>query len=101
MSLILETIAELNSNNIPTIVTTLGLALLGILIPFTIAIVQDILQRKNEQDVNYAVLDLHVIFDEVFKFKHLIICAVLIFVPFIFWDLQIAILRIAEIILAV
>lgn len=88
-----QAIANLGSN-IPTVIVTLGLALLGILIPLTIAILQDIMEKKTDECKNYAVLDLHVILDMVFKIKRLIFFSALIFAPFIFWDLAIGALRI-------
>ena len=75
-------------NNVPTVFQTLGLALLGILIPLTIAVLQDLLQKKGEGDNNFSVLDLHVILDCVFHVKPLLFYSALVFVPFVFWDIE-------------
>lgn len=88
-------------NNIPTIFATLGLALLGILIPLTIAILQDLMRKKGEPNVNYCILDLHVILDKVFQTKLLIFYSALIFVPFLFWDIQLSIVHLAAIVSAI
>jgi hypothetical protein len=86
--------------NIPTVFATIGLALLGILIPLTIAILQDLLQKKAEQSDGYSILDLHVILDKVFRIKALIFFSGLVFVPLIFWDIQIGYVRLFEITLS-
>ncbi|MDR0460635.1 MAG: hypothetical protein LBH62_04260 [Nitrososphaerota archaeon] len=103
---VLESIAILDSN-IPTIVTSFGLALLAILIPLMIAIVQDIWMKRNQPNPKDNVdLDLHIILDDVFKFKNLLIYSGLIFLPFIFWKLPtndiclISIARIIELVIA-
>jgi len=82
----LEVIANLD-NNVPTVATSFGLALLTILIPLMIAIMQDIWFKKSKTNSNDALLDLHVIFDQIFNFKLLLSFCTLIFVPFIFWSL--------------
>ena len=88
-------------NNVPTVFQTLGLALLGILIPLTIAVLQDLLQKKGEGDNNFSVLDLHVILDCVFHVKPLLFYSALVFVPFVFWDIENGIIRLVEISLAI
>lgn len=88
-------------NNVPTVFETLGLALLGILIPLTIAVLQDLLQKKGEEDTNFSVLDLHVILDRVFQVKLLLLFSAFVFVPFVFWDIEIGIGRLFEIGLAI
>lgn len=92
-----EALGNLGSN-LPTVFGTIGLALLGILIPLTIAILQDIMQKKGEQGGNYCVLDLHVILDKVFQTKRLIFYSALVFFPFLFWDIQAGVVHVAVII---
>jgi hypothetical protein len=92
-----EALGNLGSN-LPTVFGTIGLALLGILIPLTIAILQDIMQKKGEQCGNYCVLDLHVILDKVFQTKRLIFYSALVFFPFLFWDIQAGVVHVAVII---
>lgn len=84
-------------DNIPTVFQTIGLALLGILIPLTIAVLQDLMQKKKKNDTNFSILDMHVILDCVFHTKRLTIISVLIFVPFIFWDFSNWVLRLITI----
>jgi hypothetical protein len=88
-------------NNLPMVFGTIGLAMLGILIPLTIAILQDIMQKKGEQGGNYCVLDLHVILDKVFQTKRLIVYSALVFFPFLFWDIQVGVVHVAVIISAI
>jgi hypothetical protein len=64
-----------------------GLALITILIPFAIAIMVDILQKKNAGSSDFSKLDLHVILDRIFRVRSLIFYVGLIFVPPLFWDL--------------
>jgi hypothetical protein len=87
-------------SNLPTVFQTLGLALLGILIPLTIAVLQDLLQKKVEEDTNFSVLDLHVILDRVFQVKNLLVFSAMVFVPFVFWEIENGIVRMVEISLA-
>jgi hypothetical protein len=87
--------------NLPVVFQTLGLALLGILIPLTIAVLQDLLQKKEEEDTNFSILDLHVILDRVFQVKSLLLFSAFVFVPFVFWDIEIGIIRLLEIGLAI
>lgn len=82
------------SNILPNLMGTIGLALLTILIPLAIAILGDILQKKREKNADLTVLDLHVILDSVLKFKLLLLCTSIIFLPLFFWELQIGIIRI-------
>ena len=94
-----EAIGNLGGN-IPTVFETIGLAMLGILIPLTIAVLQDLLQKKGDQENNYSTLDLHVILDKVFQIKRLIFFSAMVFLPFIFWDIQIGLVRLFEIVFA-
>ncbi len=64
---------------------SIGLALLAILIPFAIAILTDILQKKRHKDKEFSDLDLHVALDNIIRIKYLLLYVVLVFVPPIFW----------------
>jgi hypothetical protein len=68
-------------NNFSNIIQGIGLALLTILIPLAIAILADIYQKRKKE---YAYLDLHVILDNVFKIKIIILSVFLIFLPMFF-----------------
>jgi hypothetical protein len=74
----------LQSPNTSNIIQDLGLALLTILIPFTIAIFQKIFEAKEE----LSTLNLFVIIDEVFILKRVVGATFLIFLPFIFWNIS-------------
>lgn len=74
-------------DNLPTVIQGLGIALITILIPFTIAILSDIYQKRRQGKNDYVDLDLHVILDKVFKIKYVILSVFLIFTPLFFWSL--------------
>ena len=74
-------------NNFPNIIQGIGLALLTILIPLAIAILADIYQKRREENKEFTYLDLHVILDNVFNIKLLILSVFLIFLPILFWDI--------------
>ena len=64
-----------------------GLAMLAILIPLVIAILQEeIIHKRNENNEGFLKLDTRVILDEVLRFKELLICAGMIFLPLLFWS---------------
>jgi hypothetical protein len=73
-------------NNIPNLLSNLGIALLTVFIPFAIAIFTDILQKKDNSEISFSKLDLHVILDFVFSFKKVLCAVFLIFVPSMFWQ---------------
>jgi len=73
-------------NNLPNIIQGIGIALLTILIPLAIAILADIYQKRREENKEFTYLDLHVILDNVFNIKLLILSVFLIFLPILFWD---------------
>ncbi len=75
-----------NSDKFPDRMQTIGLALLAILIPLAIAILNDVLQKKRGNDKDFAELDLHVILDEVFGIRKVLLCISLIFLPLFFWQ---------------
>ena len=80
-------------NNFPNIIQGVGLALLTILIPLAIAVLADIYQKRKKEDKEYAYLDLHVILDNVFNVKLLILSVFLIFLPMFFWEILIGLDR--------
>jgi hypothetical protein len=99
----LSSIKPLESfESIPSVLTSTGLALLTILIPLAIAILQEVFRKKRSKEEEFAELDLQTILDTVFRVKRLLIFIMLTFVPFIFWDMTkgIALFRLLEIIVS-
>lgn len=86
-------------NNLPNIIQGIGLALLTILIPLAIAVLADIYQKRKDKEKEFVYLDLHVILDNVFNIKLLILSVFLIFLPMFFWDILIGSYRLIAIIL--
>lgn len=86
-------------NNFPNIIQGIGLALLTILIPLAIAVLADIYQKRKAEEKEFVYLDLHVILDNVFNIKLLILSVFLIFLPIFFWDILIGSYRLITIIL--
>jgi len=74
-------------NNFPDIIQGIGLALLTILIPLAIAVLSDIYQKRKAEEKDFVYLDLHVILDNVFNIKLLILSVFLIFFPMFFWEI--------------
>ena len=93
----IEPLAKLN--NFPNIIQGIGLALLTILIPLAIAVLADIYQKRKDKEKEFVYLDLHVILDNVFNIKLLILSVFLIFIPMLFWDILIGSYRLIAIIL--
>jgi len=60
---------------------------LTILIPLAIAVLADIYQKRREEKKEFTYLDLHVILDNVFNIRLLILSVFLIFLPILFWDI--------------
>jgi hypothetical protein len=89
-----------NFNELPMVFYNVGLALLTILIPLAIAILADFYQKRGDKTADFVELDLLVILDCVFQIKQLILYSLLIFTPFVFWELSPAPLRIVEIFLS-
>jgi len=87
-------------DTLPEIIVNLGLGILTILIPLAIAILTDYYQKRREPTTDFAVLDLHVILDEVFKIKMLLFYVGLIFTPMLIWEVSPALLRLMEIIIS-
>ncbi|MGB8656313.1 MAG: hypothetical protein WCE90_00840 [Candidatus Zixiibacteriota bacterium] len=76
------------------------MALLAILIPLTIATLQDIYQKRRAKDADFVDLDLHVILDRVFKTIPLLIYVALIFLPMIPWNISCGLFRLFELIVS-
>ncbi len=93
----IEPLAKIN--NFPNIIQGIGLALLTILIPLAIAVLADIYQKRKDKEKEFVYLDLHVILDNVFNIKLLILSVFLIFLPMFFWDILIGSYRLITIIL--
>lgn len=74
------------SDSIPTILASFALAFLTILIPLGVATLADFYQKKRDQEIEFAILDLNVVLDSVFKIRCLPIYIVCIFLPIILWD---------------
>jgi len=85
-------------NNFTTIIQGIGLALLTILIPLAIAVLADIYQKRKKENKEYAYLDLHVILDNVFKIKIIILSIFLIFLPMFFLEILIGLDRLIAVI---
>ena len=76
-------------NNFPNIIQGIGLALLTILIPLAIAVLADLYQKRKDKEKEFVNLDLHVILDNVFNIKLLIISIFIISLPILIWDILI------------
>ncbi len=72
-------------HELPTTFEDIGLALLTILIPLAIAILTDLFQKKGSKSSDFVELDLLVILKSIFDVKWILVYAVLIFLPFVFW----------------
>lgn len=77
------------SENIPTVIQNTGLALLTILIPLAIAVLEDT-NRKQKDKKSLGGLDLHVILDHIFQIPKLLIWTTTIFLPLLLWDISIS-----------
>lgn len=72
---------------LPSLMSTVGIALLTILVPFAIAILSNFLRWESEKREDaFLALDLYVILDKVFVIRNLLSSAALIFLPLLFWD---------------
>lgn len=96
---LISTLEEANS--LPNYFLNVGLALLGILIPLAIAILTEVYRKKGTLDEEFAELDLLVILDDVFGIKRLLICSLLIFLPYVVWDISSGLIRLFEIIISI
>ena len=79
-----------NSENIPTIIQNVGLALLTILIPLAIAVLEDTNQKRKDKKRLLGDLDFHVILDYVFQIPRLLLWVAFIFLPLLLWDIFIS-----------
>jgi len=89
-----------NADNLPVYIQNLGLALLGVLIPLAVAILIEFYRKKREPEKEFSELDLHVILDNVFNLKRLILCTLIIFFPYLFWKVSNGSLRLLELIIS-
>lgn len=80
-------------DNFPSVIQGFGIALLAVLIPFAIAILQDIYHKRKEPEAEFAALDLHVVLDHVFRIKRLLLCLGFIFLPMLFWHISAGLFR--------
>lgn len=100
-AILLIVINGLGSNNgLPSVIQNLGLTLLGILIPLSIAILTDLYQKKGSEK-GLSELDLRVILDQVFRIKRLLVYGTLIIIPFVFWENYNGELRLVSLILSI
>jgi len=74
------------ATSLPNYIQGIGLALLGVLVPLAIAILTEVYQKTRGPEEDFSRLDVLVILDKVFKIKNIIIYALLIFIPLIFWE---------------
>lgn len=89
------------ANGLPNYFQNVGLALLGILIPLAIAILTEVYRKKGTLEEQFAELDLLVILDNVFRIKRLLIYSLLIFLPYVVWDISSGLFRLFEITISV
>lgn len=75
------------------IILRFDMALLTILIPLAIAIFNDVYQKRKYKNIEFAILDVHVILDYVLRIKSLLLYITLIFVPFALWAVPLNTLR--------
>jgi len=89
-------------DNAPGIFQAIGLALLTILIPLAIAILNSFYRKKQDgEDAKdeFTQLDLHVILSTIFPIPRLIFIVSIIFIPLLFWEISSPEFRIILIIL--
>ena len=73
--------------NIPTLMQTVGIALLTVLIPFAIAILSNFLRRGDQgKDSAFLILDLYVILENIFVVRNILFSIFIILIPPFFWD---------------
>jgi len=89
------------ANNLPAYLQNFGLALLAILVPLAIAIMTEIYRKKECPSEDFAELDLHIILDDVFRIKRLLIYILLMFLPYMVWDISSGTFRLLEIIISI
>lgn len=79
--------------HIPTVFQWFAIALLTILIPLAIGILQDLHRRRTDPEKEFDVLDLRVVLDSVFGIKRLVVYVSLVFVSMFFWEVSSGVLR--------
>jgi len=82
------------TNSIPTISQNLTLALLTILIPLSIAILQEIYQKREKEKGTLENLDMQVLLHEIFRIPFLLFFTAIIFLVAFLWDVSTFLLRI-------
>jgi hypothetical protein len=75
-----------NSPGIASLMQNIALALITVIIPFAIAILLEILQKRKDSSTDFAQLDLLVILEKIFSFKKIIIYLLFLFLPSLLWD---------------
>ncbi|MEM3641411.1 MAG: hypothetical protein QXH37_05785 [Candidatus Bathyarchaeia archaeon] len=78
------------TNSLPVYIQNIGLAILT-----------EVYRKKGSLEEEFSELDLHVILDDVFRIKWLVIYSLLMFLPYIAWDISSGIIRLFEIILSI
>ena len=81
-------ISLLNSSKIDQVVTGLSLGLLTLLIPLAMAILNDVYQKRANENLAFSTLDLQVILNNVFKIKRLLYVITIIFISMSFWEVS-------------
>ncbi|GBC69019.1 hypothetical protein HRbin01_00710 [archaeon HR01] len=82
------------TESLPSHIQTVGLAVLGILIPLAIAILTELYRKITNPREDFSRLDLHVILNGFFKIKNIIAYTLLIFIPFVFWEFSSGLYRV-------
>jgi len=78
------------SESIPMVIQNSGLALLTVLIPLAIAVLDDTNRKRKNKKRLLGDLDLHVILDYVFQIPKLLLWIAFIFLPLLIWDVSIS-----------
>jgi len=81
-------ISLLNSSKIDQMITGLSLGLLTLLIPVAMAILNDVYQKRTNENLVFSTLDLQVILNDVFKIKRLLYVITIIFISMFFWEVS-------------
>jgi len=81
-------ISLLNSSKIDQMITSFSLGLLTLLIPVAMAILNDVYQKRINENLVFSTLDLQVILNNVFKIKRLLYVITIIFISMFFWEVS-------------
>ena len=98
ISELLERIEQVD--NLPNYIQAVSLAILGLLIPFAIAILTEFYQKTRSPDEKFSRLDVLVILDKVFKIKNIIFYILLIFTPLTLWEFSNGLYRLVIVIIS-